>query len=136
MNIIQLKTKRTLGIWLFGAFYSLQAIVTVWNIARLMHLFGPRVLLLLSLNLYLAGGVIAGNLTGAIYLFALRKVSFFIFLGTFLVGIIYSSYSVVSTGSFAALGYHVGIQDALFIWGVQVAACIYVRSLSRAGVLE
>jgi len=74
------------------------------------------------------------NLIGAVALFFLRKVSFYLFATAFGANLILALWHTVTRGWVAAVG-GAGFVGALIGWGLLIVVCIYSWKLLQRGVL-
>lgn len=74
------------------------------------------------------------NLFGAIALFLLRKVAFYLFVTAFGTNLLLTAWHTVTKGWVAAIG-GAGLVGAIIGWGLIIAVCIYSWKLIQRGVL-
>ena len=74
------------------------------------------------------------NLLGAVALFLLRKVAFYLFVTAFGANLLLTAWHSATKGWVAAWG-GLGLFSILIGWAVIVAVCVYSWKLVRRGVL-
>lgn len=80
--------------------------------------------------------ILAGlaNFLGAISMFLLRKIAFYLFTGALIANSMLLVWHVLSKGWVAAIG-GAGLIGATIGWGLLVAVCVYSWNLTKKGVL-
>jgi hypothetical protein len=86
----------------------------------------------LDYNVTLLAGL--ANFFGAINLFFLRKIAFYLFAGGLTVNSLMFVWHALSKGWVAAMGGS-GLLGATIGWGLLIAVCVYTWKLTRSGVL-
>jgi hypothetical protein len=74
-------------------------------------------------------------LVGAILLIRLKRSALYFFVGAFVVNILLLVYNIVAKNWFATVGIP-GIIGILFEYGIIIAIILYIRHLSKKGVLR
>ena len=71
---------------------------------------------------------------GAITLFLLRKIAFYLFAGALIANPVLTIWHALSKGWIAAVGY-AGLVGAVLGWALLIAVCVYSWKLTKKGVL-
>ncbi len=74
------------------------------------------------------------NISGAVTIFLLRKMAFYLFTGALIANSLLLVWHVLSKGWVAAIGSDVLI-GAMIGWGLVIAVCFYTWNLTKKGVL-
>jgi hypothetical protein len=135
--------KRPKWVWAISIFYFLSAVYTLLSF-YLVH--SGAVTVSGATHQYLASmtaldyvfSILLGvaGLVGAVTLFFLRKVAYFFFLGSLILNILMTVWYALSNNLLAALPGGTAVIGMIIGWGMLLAVCIYIKKLSKLGVLH
>jgi uncharacterized protein DUF4339 len=75
------------------------------------------------------------NIAGAVLLFMLRRAAFYVFAGSFAVGLLMTIYNIIAKNWIEAIGIP-GLIGAFVGFGINIAVVLYIWHLFRKGVLR
>lgn len=142
----QAQRKRPVLVWVFSIIYFLWAIYTFYSFAagylsflpfhsyHAAHL-GQKTLMSTLFDI----GVNLLYLSGAIYLFLLKRVSFYLFLSALAFNFLVVAYYGIFTKVFAEMDpiiFKITIIALFIVWGILIAAILYIRKLIKNLVLQ
>jgi hypothetical protein len=138
----QQKKKPTL-VWIIFVFYGLSAIWSLlWTIliySGIVKLNSEQATYFNSFTLFdniLAAFIYMGHLTGAVFLFRLRKAAFLFFLVSLIANISSTAWHVTQKGWVAKMGGPTFLFGHLVGLGFISVVCIYIRRLQKQGILR
>ena len=140
--VVQLSGKRPKFVWAVFLFYILSVGYTVLSFALV---YSGAISVTPEQGAYLRNlstfdwviTVLTGalNVAGAIAMFLLRKIAFYLFSAAFVLVILQTLVHAITTNFLAALG-GPGAVGALIGYGISLAVCIYAWRLRARGVLS
>ena len=134
-ELFETEVKRPLGVWLIVCFFGLSFLIvipsTIYAINHQPQLFSQ----FSSFEIAISALAVLANCTAVIYLFYLRVIAFWIFLGVTIVSLVYWAV-ILLTGPEVPKAENVGIGGKIvevIIWG---AVLVYTWNLKVKGILR
>lgn len=141
-NVAEARPRRPAWVWVISTFYLLSAGWTILSFGMILSGAVPMspaqrqyFSSLTTFDYVLALGIAVLNLTGTVLLFLLRRQAFQVFLSAFIIGLLTTIYQVIAKNWLSAIG-GPGLIGACIGWLISISIIMYVRALSRRGVLR
>jgi hypothetical protein len=142
MNTEAIAIKRPGWVWAISIFFGVSAGWTLLSFALIragaVPLSAAQIAYFDSLGVLdyvLSIGIGLANFSGAVALFLLRRVAFYLFASALTANLLTTLWHVVTKGWVAALG-GAGVVGAVIGLGLLFGVCVYSRRLLQLGVLR
>ena len=138
----KLAGKRPILVWVIVAFFLLSASFTLLSFYLILSGAVPLTpaqqtyfekLTKVDYGLSIVVGVV--NLTGAIALFLLRRLAFYLFSGALALSMLMAPWHMLTKDWLSAAG-GPGAAGGLFGWVILLAVCLYAWKLTKVGILR
>ncbi len=132
------QAKRPFGVWLISAFYLFAGTMNLMVWFRLqtgaVTLSSAQLAVLNQASLW--GILPFANLAGAVSLFMLKKIAFYIFAVMLVASGINTLALIVATGGFAQIISGQGVIRLIIGYGIGIAVCLYTYRLKQNNILQ